>query len=228
MPRIAPSPNASRQPTSTEKSCGSRRTIDEQRADRRAEPPRAVDREVDPPAHARRDQLVDRGVDRRVLAADPGAGEEAEEEEAPGAPGERGRDRRDEVEAERDHEQLLAAPAVGQVAEDERAADGAGDVERADQADLERREVRAWPSGASARSSRRSSPRDRRGSRRTPSATTTSQCQRAQGSRSSRFGTSVSIVSGAALLMPDPPRRLSSANRENASPEAGTPRAPRR
>ena len=41
-----------------------------QRAERGADPEAAVDREVDAAAHARRDQLVDRRVDRRVLAAD--------------------------------------------------------------------------------------------------------------------------------------------------------------
>ena len=52
----------------------------------------AVDRQVDPAPHPRRDQLVDRRVDRRVLAADPRAGEEPEDGEAPEVPGEgRGR-----------------------------------------------------------------------------------------------------------------------------------------
>lgn len=41
-------------------------------AERRAQPVGAVDDQVHPPAHARGDQLVDGGVDRRVLAADAG------------------------------------------------------------------------------------------------------------------------------------------------------------
>ena len=70
----------------------------ERRAERGAEPVGAVDREVDPAARARRDQLVDRRVDRRVLAADAEAGEEAEDPERRGAPGEAGGDRGHEVE----------------------------------------------------------------------------------------------------------------------------------
>src|SRR5690606_13362917 len=61
-----------------------------ERAESRAHPEAAVDREVGSPAVPRRDQLLDRGVDRRVLAADPRPGEEAEEEEAPEVPGEGG------------------------------------------------------------------------------------------------------------------------------------------
>ena len=102
-----------------------------------AEPEGAVDREVDPAARARGDQLVDRGVDRRVLAADAQAGEEAEDPEGGGAPRERGRDRGDQVDGERDHEQLLAPEAVGELAEEERPDGGAGDVARAAEGDLE-------------------------------------------------------------------------------------------
>ncbi len=55
-----------------------------ERAERRAEPVGAVDDQVDAAAHARRDQLVDGGVDRGVLAADAGSGEEAaDHEQAP-------------------------------------------------------------------------------------------------------------------------------------------------
>ena len=48
----------------------------EQRAGGRADPERAVDRQVDAAAVLGGDQLVDRGVDGGVLAADAGAGEE--------------------------------------------------------------------------------------------------------------------------------------------------------
>ena len=44
--------------------------------------------------------------------------------------GERGRDRRDEVQHQRDQEQLLAPEAVGELAEEQRADAGAGDVDR--------------------------------------------------------------------------------------------------
>jgi hypothetical protein len=62
----------------------------EQRAEGGAEPEGPVDDQVDGPAHARWDQFVDRGVDGRVLPADPGPGEEA----ADGEPQERVRERR--------------------------------------------------------------------------------------------------------------------------------------
>jgi hypothetical protein len=42
-------------------------------AEHGARPERAVDDQVHGPAHTRRDQLVDRGVDGRVLATDAGA-----------------------------------------------------------------------------------------------------------------------------------------------------------
>ena len=132
-------------------------------------------------------------VDRRVLAADACAGEEAEEEEAPRVPREAGEHRRRQVERERDHEQPLAAPAVGQVAEDERA-------RRPRRRRRTRRSGPTWNdekcerrlSAASARSSRRSSPRARRGSRRSrarrrrASATATTAAGRAASGRWSR------------------------------------------
>src|SRR5688500_18041561 len=55
-------------------------------ADRRADPETAVDDEIGPAANAGRDQFLDGGVDGRVLAADAGAGQEAEAAEAPHAP----------------------------------------------------------------------------------------------------------------------------------------------
>jgi hypothetical protein len=68
----AASPNASRQPMFL----ANRRVVEQeqrrQRAEDRADPVRAADDQVDRAAHARGDQLVDRRVDRRVLAADPG------------------------------------------------------------------------------------------------------------------------------------------------------------
>src|SRR5690606_6036083 len=82
-----------------------------------------------PAAVLRRNQLVDGGVDGRVLAADAEAGEEAEEEEPPGVEGDRGEGGGAEVDREGDHEELLAAPDVGQPAPEEGARAGAGDVE---------------------------------------------------------------------------------------------------
>ena len=77
-------PNASRQPTSAAKSARVEQDDRGDGADRGAEPVAAVDDQVDAAAHPGRDQLVDRRVDRRVLAADAGAGEEAGDEEVPG------------------------------------------------------------------------------------------------------------------------------------------------
>jgi hypothetical protein len=108
----------------------------EQRADRGADPVGAVDHQVDAAAHPGRDQLVDRRVDRRVLAADPHPGEEAASEEVPGGPGEAGGDGGEDVEAEGDEEELLAAEAVGELAEEEGADAGAGDIAGGGAADL--------------------------------------------------------------------------------------------
>ena len=90
-PSTTPSPKASRQPRSAAKIEVSRKSSASRRAGRRAQPVGAVDDQVDAAAHPRRDQLVDRRVDRRVLAADAGAGEEAGGEEVPGGEGEGGR-----------------------------------------------------------------------------------------------------------------------------------------
>jgi len=102
----------------------------------RAEPVAAVDHQVHPAADPGRNQLVDRRVDRRVLAADPRAGEEARRVEVPGGEGEGGGHGGDDVEGKRDQEQLLAPEAVGQLAEEERAEAGAADVEGGRGADL--------------------------------------------------------------------------------------------
>ena len=56
-----------------------------QRAERAhggADPEAAVDDEIAPAAHARRDQLLDGGIDGGIFAADAGAGDEAEQREA--------------------------------------------------------------------------------------------------------------------------------------------------
>ena len=117
----APSANVSRQPTFGVEQVGIQQDRRDGGAERGAEPVAAVDREVDPAAHARRDQLVDRRVDGGVLAADAEAGEEAADREEGEAAGEGGGDRRGEVDRERDQEELLAPEAVGQVAPEERA-----------------------------------------------------------------------------------------------------------
>ena len=115
--------------------------VREESRERGPEPPAAVDRERDPAADARRDQLVDRGVDRRVFAADTGTRQDPEGGEAVEVPRERGRDREDEIDAERDHEELLPPEAVGQIAEEQRARAGADEVPRAGRRRLVRRQV---------------------------------------------------------------------------------------
>ncbi len=112
-----------------------------ERAERRADPEAAVDDNVGPPAIARRDELLDRRVDRRALAADAGAGQEAEQREAPEAPRQGGRRCRQEIEAERNGEEPLAAPTVGQPAEEDGAGDGAQQVGAGGSADLGRAEA---------------------------------------------------------------------------------------
>ena len=106
--------------------------------------------------------------------------------------------RRDQVDAERDVNSFLRAEPVGQIAEEQRAEDRTDEVGRATQADLALGEVERIPSF-------RTPPIEptRVTSRPSmiqviPSAMTTSQCQRLQGNRSSRAGTSVSMTGRAA------------------------------
>ena len=162
----APIRNAARQPCSGSITARSSSTIAAERAERRADPERAVDHEVGPAAHARRDQLLDGGIDRRVFAADARAGDEAEEQEAPQIPRERGRGGRQQVDGERDEEQLLAPEPVGEPAEEDRAQHRAGEIRAARKPDIGIAEAAApgFPS-ARPRPCRRASPRARRGSR---------------------------------------------------------------
>jgi hypothetical protein len=75
------------------------------------------------------DELVDGGVDGRVLPADAEAGQEPEQEEPPRAEGERRGQRRQQVHDERDDEEFLAAESVGQPPEEQRSHAGARDIE---------------------------------------------------------------------------------------------------
>ena len=99
-------------------------------AERGAQPVAAVDGEVDPAAHPCRDQLVDGRVDGGVLAADAEAGEEAADREEGEAAREGGRHRCDEIDGQRDQEELLAPEAIGEMAPEERTRGGADDVDR--------------------------------------------------------------------------------------------------
>ena len=113
----------------------------QQRTDRGADPEAAVDREVDPAAHARRDQLVDRRIDRRVLAADADAGDQADTPRSHAKSVENAvATVARHVDREGREEQALAAEAVGEPSEDERADHRAADIERAGPADLRRGE----------------------------------------------------------------------------------------
>ena len=106
------------------------------RAERRADPEPAVDHQVGPAAHPRRDQLLDGRIDRRVFAADAGAGDEAEQQKAPEIPRERRRGGRQQIDRQGDEEQFLAPEPVGKPAEEERAQHGAGEIRAARQADV--------------------------------------------------------------------------------------------
>ena len=146
--RIAPRPNASRQPHSA----GDRRVEQrdgEQRTGGGADPERAVDGDVGATAVLLGDQLVDRGVDGGVLPADAGAGEEPAGEvpqsgssRTPSAPSPRCR--RPRVM----QEQLLPAEPVGELAEEQGADARAGDVDRARQADVGAGHARGPVSGS--------------------------------------------------------------------------------
>jgi len=101
-----------------------RRAQEQQRGQRARggpDPVGPVDEQVHPPADPGGDELVDRGVDRRVLAPDARARDRAGEEEVPGREGERPGHRGGDVDAEREHEELLAPEAVGELSEEQRA-----------------------------------------------------------------------------------------------------------
>jgi len=109
------------------------------RAEDGARPVRSVDREVDPAAVLGRDHLVDRGVDRGVLAADAHARDNPrgieEDEPVAAVRRHRGEAAADQVDAERDHEEVPPAELVGQPPEEERSDDLADQVPPGDVAD---------------------------------------------------------------------------------------------
>ena len=115
--RAAPIRKAARQPCSGSITAGSSSTI-------AASAPSAapiqneplMQRSVQPRTRAGTNSWMV-GIDRRVFAADARAGDEAEEQEAPEIPGKRGRGSRQQVDGQRDEEQLLAPKPVGEPAE---------------------------------------------------------------------------------------------------------------
>ena len=135
-PSAAPIRKASRQPNSGSMNAGSSSTIEPAAPIAAPIQKLPLMHEVGPAAHARRDQFLDGGIDRGIFAADAGAGEKAKQREAPEIPRQRGRRGRDEVDRERDEEQLLAAEPVGQPAEEQRAEHRAGEIGAADKPDL--------------------------------------------------------------------------------------------
>ena len=70
-------------------------------------------------------ELLDRGINGRVFAADAGAGEETKQGEAPEAPRAGGRRGREQVDGKRNKKKLLPPEAIGQPAEEDRAQHGA-------------------------------------------------------------------------------------------------------
>ena len=154
-------------------------------------PERPVDRQVGPASHPAGDQLVDRRVDRRVFAADRRAGEEAEEGEAGEVPRERRQEGRDQVQPQRDREELLAAQAVGQVAEDQ-GADAPLPPGRPCSAGRSRVPLKCRVPGSWSTALNEAIIVTSRPSmiQVIPSAATTIQCHRLHGRRSSRAGTS--------------------------------------
>ena len=132
------------------------------------------------------DQLVDRGVDRGVLAADAQPGDEPEQPQEPHRRRETGDAAADQVDRQREDEQLLAAQSVGQPAEEQRADDLADEVDGAGEA---RPRPRSCGRCRRNRRPRRAGSPGRRGSRTLPGPTTTDQWNLVHGSRSIRAGT---------------------------------------
>ena len=115
---------------------------------------------------ARREQFLDGRVDGRVLAADTGAGEEAEQAEAPEFQDKRRSGGGREVDGERDEEELLAPEPIGEPAEEDGAKHRAGEIGAAASPTsvLLKRQRRAFFKGTR-RARPPASPRARRGSR---------------------------------------------------------------
>ena len=117
------------------------------RAQRGAHPETSIDAEIGATAIACGYQFLDRGIDRRVLAADSGTGQEAKKRECREIFG-KGRSRRGEdINPERYEEKTLASEPVGEPTEQERAQHGAGEIGARRQSDLGIAELATmgWP-----------------------------------------------------------------------------------
>ena len=128
MPSTGPTRKPIRQPASSGTSAGSSRNRLANGTEPRAGPVGAVDRDVDPTAIAGRDQLVDRRVDRRILAADAHAGDEPPDVEEPRRGREPGDSAPDQVDQQGDDEELASSPGVGETSEGQRTDDLAQEV----------------------------------------------------------------------------------------------------
>src|SRR6266699_3174212 len=110
-------------------------------ADRCADPPAAIDREIHMATNSRRDELINSGVNGRILPADSRACQEA----ADGEPDEVGGEGRgycsEKVDGQGNHEELFTPIHVGKAGKEQSAQDGAKQVSGAGGRDLHVREV---------------------------------------------------------------------------------------
>src|SRR2546429_5522677 len=110
-------------------------------ADRRTDPPAAIDREIHVATNSRRDELINSGVNGRILSTDSRARQEA----AGGEPDEVGGEGcgycSDKVDKTGNHEKLFPPVHVGQAGKEQSAEDGAKQVSGASGRDLHIREM---------------------------------------------------------------------------------------
>ena len=136
MPMSGPSRNPIRQPMLIGKMLGLSRDQRSGCAEHRAGPVGSVDGDVGTATVARWDQLVDGGVDRRVLTADAGAGDEAEDHHEPESRREAADAAGHQVSDQCRQEDLLAADLVSEPGEDQGADDLAQKVDRGQESNL--------------------------------------------------------------------------------------------
>ena len=108
---------------------------------RRADPPGTVDREIGVATNSRRDELINRGVNGRVLPTDACPGEEAAGGEPDKVEGEGRRDGGYKVDAQGNHEEHFAPVAVGHATEKQRSCHSAYQIGCAGARNLHGREV---------------------------------------------------------------------------------------
>src|SRR6185436_20462327 len=111
------------------------------RAERRANPEAAIDREIHAAAQARGNEFVYRGIDRRIFAADAESGEEPAHQESKEIVGKGRGKRRAQVNREGKQEQAFPAKAVREPAKKQGAEHGATNIGRTGPADLRGRKT---------------------------------------------------------------------------------------